>query len=184
MTRIYKGWCIIGVCAALVFFTALIGSANELIIPELEGEPGQIVTAPIILDQVDNLAGIKLSLKYDAGLIKYKKSEKGKSTSSFLHVVNDKKPGALIIVMASATGIKGKNLTLVTLDFEINASIKAKTAAKLDVIELQLMSDKLEDLKYDIKSNPIRINVKSVQPEKKPAAKPDDPPNAPKPDIK
>lgn len=183
MNRNFNQWHMAGVCAALLTLIASAGSADELIIPALTGEPGKTVTVPIVLDKVDNLAGIKISLKYDTGLLQYKKAEKAKSTSSFLHVVNDKKPGLLIIVMASAVGIKGKDLTIMTLDFEVKPSVKEKTAAKLDVSELQLMSDKLKELKYKIKSHPIDINVQSAPSGKAPETKPDNASAAPKPDT-
>jgi hypothetical protein len=59
----------------------------------------------VAIDKVEKLAGLKISLAYPDKTLRFKPAAKTKATSSFMYVVNDKQPGKLIIVMASAKGI-------------------------------------------------------------------------------
>jgi hypothetical protein len=79
----------------------------ELSIPEVSIESGKTAEIPLLIDRIDNLAGVKLVIRYDKELLTYKKGVRGQKTSSLMHVVNDKNPGRLVIVMAGARGIKG-----------------------------------------------------------------------------
>ena len=63
------------------------------------------------IDKADKLAGMKFTIDYPARFLEYKTAQKASAFNSFMQVVNDKKPGRLILVMASATGISGENLT-------------------------------------------------------------------------
>ena len=146
-----------------VVFVVLVHSAQatELYIPKITANPGQIVDIPIMIDQTDNLAGIKLKLPYDDKVLTYIEGNKTKHTSSLMHVVNDKKSGVLIIVMAGAKGIAGKNMPLFVLKFKANQEIKAKVATKLSISELQLMGDDLKDIKCTVKINELLVLPKS-----------------------
>ncbi len=98
-----------------------------------------------IIDQTDNIAGIKVSLQYDPKVIKYYKMTKTKATSPLMHIVNDKTPGTLIIVMAGAKGIKGKKLELFNIAFEkIKKNIKT---VDIKISTIELISDKLKEIK-------------------------------------
>ena len=85
---------------------------TELHIPPLKGIPGESIDIPVMIDQVDNLAGVKLIMRYDPEILTFKKGMRTKYTSSLMHIINDKKPGILIVVMAGAKGIKGKGFFL------------------------------------------------------------------------
>jgi len=108
--------------ATAIILPAAASSATELSIPEINGRAGQIINVPVMIDTVDNLAGVKIVLQYDKTLLTYKSSARTKQTSSLMHIVNDKKPGILIIVMAGAKGIKGKNFSIFSLEFEVKKS--------------------------------------------------------------
>jgi hypothetical protein len=131
--------------------------AAEISIAGITAKPGQTIEMPIMIDKTDNLAGMKLVLRYDASLLTYKKSSKTKHSSSLMHIVNDKKPGILIIVMAGARGIKGKNFPIFTLFFQINSKVTVKTESTIKITESQLMSDKLKNIEYDVKISPLII---------------------------
>jgi hypothetical protein len=139
----------------IAWTTAALGT--ELYIPLVEGKSGQAVHVPIMIDQVDNLAGVKLILKYDPQILTFKKGTKTKQTTSLMHIVNDKKPGLLIVVMAGARGIKGKEFPILKLTFEIKKDLKGNHSTHLKITEAQLMSDQLKDLKTKITLNPIII---------------------------
>jgi len=81
---------------------------TELYVPALKGKSGQNIDIPIMIDKVDNLAGVKLVLQYDPKVLTYKKAAKTEQTSSLMHIVNAKKPGLLIVFMAGPKGINGK----------------------------------------------------------------------------
>ena len=144
----------------VILLTAWAGSAMsaEISIPAVSIRSGQTAEIPIKLDAADNLAGIKLTIKYDAELLTFKQADKSKETSGLMHIVNDKKPGTLIIVMASAKGISGKDFRLVTLSFEAKKGLKEAKTTKIEITESQLMSDQLKDIAHTIKAEAISIS--------------------------
>jgi len=129
----------------------------DLFIPSVEVETGQTIDIPIMLDQVDNLAGVKLVMKYDPNILVFKKSTKTEHTSSLMHIANDKKPGLLIVVMAGPRGIKGKDFSILSLQFDTKKDLKSNHTTLLKITEVQLMSDQLKELTCNIKTNPIKI---------------------------
>lgn len=146
-----------------VIFSAILlhpftAGATTLIIPYVAASPGHTVEIPIMIDQIENLAGIKLILSYDKTALKYVRAVKGKAASSLMHVVNDKKPGQLIIVMAGAKGIKGKDVTLMTLTFKLNPVLSESIKkTEIAVNEIQVMDDRLKEVKCGIKSGGVGI---------------------------
>ena len=150
-----------GLSLILVLALTLIGAdtvcATQLIIPEVSGKPGQVVEVPIRIDEIDNLAGIKLVVTYDAALLTYRKAIKSNHASSLMHIVNDKKPGRLVVVMAGATGIKGKDLPIVTLVFEISTKLEGIASTSMTITESQLMSDTFKDVPHTIEIKPLII---------------------------
>lgn len=131
----------------------------ELTFPAVEIDPGGGFEMPVMVDGVENLAGVKLSLSYDPRVLTFKKAEKTRATTSLMHIVNDKKPGVLIIVMAGARGIKGKKFPLLRLSFEAKTPDNLPHETKIEVKEIQLMSDQLKDLPAKIVSRPILIRI-------------------------
>ena len=132
--------------------------ATEIRISPLTARPGQTIDIPITIDEIDNLAGVKLVMSYDPEILVFKKGAKTKQTDSLMHVVNDKKPGQLIVVMAGARGIKGKNIPIFTLTFEVKSGLKGNHATRIAVTEAQLMSDQLKEIKCSIVVDPITIS--------------------------
>jgi len=129
-----------------------------LCIPPLTITDGQPILTPITIDKAEKLAGVKLVIHYDSTQMTYKTAEKGDAAASFMYVVNDKKPGELIIVMAGAKGISGKDISLITLKFEVVVSEKtdssSQTDSRIKIIEAELMNEKLEYIKFEIRGNP------------------------------
>jgi hypothetical protein len=145
------------VSSALLLVGATAAFAAEIQIPAREGTPGDTVEVPVMIDETDNLAGIKLVMTYDAGTLLFKKAEKTQHTAPLMHIVNDKKPGVLIAVMAGARGIKGKAFALLTLTFQVRPDAKAPGESPFNITEVQLMSDQLKDIKATVKAEPLKI---------------------------
>jgi len=147
------------------FFTGsvcLVYSAEQkaqLIFSKMSVHPGQKIEIPVILNHVPNMAGIKLALKFDKDLLTYVKSEKTKTTASLMHIVNDKHPGKLVIVMAGARGVSVNNQSIMNLFFQVNKKISKSVDTKFKISELQLMSDSLKELDYEFKIHPIHIKA-------------------------
>ena len=153
---------IAGRLISLIFISVVIlwpsiSLAVDLYLPEINAKSGQSIDVPIMIDRVKNLAGVKLVLRYDSGMLKFKKSSKTKKSGSMMHIVNDKKPGRLIIVMAAAKGIKGENFSILNLVFEIKKGLAGKQITLIKIDEVQLMTDQLKEVKCDTKVNPIII---------------------------
>lgn len=104
------------------------------------------------VDGVEKLAGLKISLRYPLEL-QYKAAEKGNDFNSFLHVINDKVPGKIIVVMASAKGVTGKNLPLFTLKFLNSQPATPPPSFPLRITGCELMSDELNDISCKIPGN-------------------------------
>ncbi len=135
-------------------------SATELYIPPLEAQRGRPIDVPIMIDSVDNLAGVKLVMKYDPQILVFRKGSKTEHSSSMMHIVNDKKPGLLIAVMAAAKGIKGKNMPILSFTFDVKKDAAVNPSVRLEIIELQLMSDTLKEIKCTIKIGKLTISGK------------------------
>jgi hypothetical protein len=146
---------IFGMIAFFLYPASVFGA--ELYIPAVTARAGQSIEIPIRIDHIDNLAGVKIVMKYDPNLLIFRKASKTNHTSSLMHIVNDKKPGHLIVVMAGAKGIKGDDFSILTLFFDIKGGIKTNQTTRLKITEVQLMSDELKDLKFTININPIAI---------------------------
>ncbi len=142
---------------AVSLFSISAVSATELYIPEIKAKPGDIVDIPVKMDLVENLAGVKLVLTYDSDVLGFKNAKKTRETSPLMHIVNDKKPGTLVVVMAGAKGINGKKFSIVVLNFEVKKDVKDKKTAKIEITEVQLMNDQLKDIKCNIKVSPLVI---------------------------
>jgi len=143
--------------ALLAMLWAVSAEAVEITIPAVTAEAGQAIEVPVTLDEIDNLAGVKLVLNYDPETLTYKSGMKTKETDSLMHIVNDKKPGVLIIVMAGAKGIQGKNLPIFKLSFEVKKEIKENRTTKISITEFQLMGDDLKERKATVNNHPITI---------------------------
>jgi hypothetical protein len=141
-----------------VCFLASAVYGTELYLPDVKAKPGDSVTIPVMLDAVDNLSGVKLVMKYDKELLVYKGGVKTDETSSLMHIINDKNPGTLIVVMAGAKGIKGKDFAILALGFEVKKDIAGEKSTKIEITEVQMMSDQLKDIKCGVKANSITIS--------------------------
>jgi hypothetical protein len=96
-------------------------------------------------------------ITYDSDILVFKQAEKSKETSSLMHIVNDKIPGRLILVMAGPAGIKGKGVALMMLTFEINKNIRGIRNTQLAITEVQMKNDQLKDIAHTVRIDPLMI---------------------------
>ena len=129
----------------------------EIQIPPVTATAGQPIDIPIMVDEVDNLAGVKLVMTYDPEILTYKAGMKTKETESLMHIVNDRKPGTLIVVMAGARGIKGKEFPIFRLTFDVKKDIKESLTTQISITESQIMGDDLRERKSTFVTHPITI---------------------------
>jgi len=143
-TKKYTHCFILVLIALLPLKTVLAADEASLsFIPKSKDKPEEF---SLVIAQADKIAGMKVILAYDEDLLVFKKAEKSRDTSSFLHVVNDKKPGQVIIVMASAKGVSGNDLPLIHLSFQ-KRSNSTPDKCSVKVTQLQLMTESLQELK-------------------------------------
>jgi len=142
-----------------VFFlsTAWVFGA-ELYIPEIAAKSGQTIDISLKIDKVQDLAGIKIVLKYDSGLFTFIGAEKTEFTSPLMHVVNDKTPGRLILVMAGAKGISGKDIALLLLKFKVTKQLRTQQATRFDISGAELMSAELKNIDCTTRVNRLLIS--------------------------
>ncbi len=144
-------------CDLTIFGTAT-AWGTEVYIPGLKARTGESVDVPIVIDRVDNLAGLKLIMKYDPKILTFKKGVKTKHSDSLMHIINDKKPGRLIVVMAEAKGIAGKDFAILNLTFDIKVGLQGNHATTIEISDLEMMSDELKKIECNIKVNPLIIS--------------------------
>lgn len=151
---------IIGAAAFLILSAAVSvrpACAVEIRVPATRASAGHSVKVPVVIDRIDNLAGMKLVVRYDKEAMTYRSTEKAAQANTLIHIVNDKRPGTLIVVMAGAQGIKGENLQILTFTFDVGADVKVGAALPVNIVESQLMSDRLKDIDHQTTDGFIEI---------------------------
>ncbi len=133
-------------CAMIFLFQPGLLRASDAqlsLVPQSPENPGNIA---LVIDHAEKIAGLKIIFTYDSNLLSFVKATKAKATSSFMHVVNDKSPGKIIVVMASAKGITGDNLPLLHLEFTRTENFPDKVRT-ISVNQVQLMDENLKEIK-------------------------------------
>lgn len=125
--------------------------------PDLTVTAGNPVTVPIMIDEANDIAGVKIVVSYDADLLEFKTAGKTEYSNSMLHVVNDQTPGILIIVMAGAQGIRGKSLAFLELSFLVQNEVPRATTTNLKISGIELVTEGLEKVEATVKTSPITI---------------------------
>lgn len=78
-------------------------------------------------------------------------AQKSSATNSFMHIANDKKDGQVIVVMASAKGISGKDVELMTLDYKPAQQDAKNSKPALQITQCQLMGEDLKEITCSFK---------------------------------
>lgn len=140
--------------------TPVVGAQSKpyIHIPPLKARAGETINVQVMVDCIEKMAGVKLSLRYDAALLTYVSTQKPAQASAMLHIVNAKQPGKLILVMAGARGIRIKNAPLATFTFQVTATVSPPKEFLLEITELQLMSEQLKEIIGFVKNGKIQID--------------------------
>ncbi|MBI9085334.1 MAG: hypothetical protein JEZ11_17195 [Desulfobacterales bacterium] len=136
---------------------------TEIFIPPTRAEADGTVVVSVMIDQVDNLAGIELVIRYDPGMLQYRKAAKTRQTKSLIHVVNAKKPGQLKLVMAGAKGIKGADFAVARIEFAATPQATAQTTV-VAIEAVQLMNDQLKGIDCQVKNGSVVIAAAPLRP--------------------
>jgi hypothetical protein len=136
---------VIGISIFSVSISCYANNAKLSFVPETSEN---LIKLALVIDHAEKIAGMKVTIAYDNNHLTFIKAEKSPITSSFMHVTNDKNPGKLIIVMASARGISGENIPLIHLEFTKSLNTDRQTQ-KISVIQIQLMDENLQEIQAD-----------------------------------
>ena len=112
---------------------------------------------PVVVDKAEKMAGVKLVMTYDRDLLSFKKASKTDKTSSLLHVVNDKQPGKVIVVMAGAKGIDGEKFPILTLSFDVKAGLEKETKTEIKITGAEMVAESLVNIDCDLKAGVLTI---------------------------
>jgi hypothetical protein len=143
--------------ACLTLSRPVKASTAELVIPAVEACEDQMVAIPIKMRNAGNLAGVRLILEYEPRHLAYDHAAKTTASNAFVHVVNEKRPGVLIVVMAGAKGIEQQDYTLLHLYFQARKTTAGRVVSKIRIHEFEAMDDQLKRLECDLKINPLTI---------------------------
>ena len=109
----------------------------------------------LVIDQAEKIAGMKVVVSFNPNTLVLKTAEKSEETSSFLHVVNDSVPGRVVFVMASATGVSGKDLALCHFEFSRVNHTKQQNDI-ISVTQIEIMSEDLNNINSNHPSFTLR----------------------------
>ncbi len=156
--RILGKVCVALAALVLAACVAMSVHASEISVASASAVSGKSVELPVVVDKAEKMAGVKLVMTYDSDLLSFKKAAKTKDTSSLLHVVNDKQPGKVIVVMAGAKGIDGEKLSILTLSFEVKAGVEKETKTEIKITGAEMVAESLDNIDCDLKSGVLTIN--------------------------
>jgi hypothetical protein len=148
----YSFWAFLTLAFYLFDITPL--QAANLVLSTTSTAGSEVIELHI--DKAEKLAGMKFTIDYPARFLEYKTAQKASAFNSFMQVVNDKKPGRLILVMASATGISGENLKIFELTFTRSIQ-NLPSSLKIEPTECQLMSESLQEI--PCQTSPLTVSI-------------------------
>ena len=130
--------------------------ALEISIPPTAITAGETTKIHLNIDKASNLAGVRLILSYNSTELSYAGALITPQTAQMMYVVNERKPGELIIVMAGAQGVSGDNFSILDLSFKAK-QLKSKIMSQIVINDAQLMSGQFKDLPHTLKTYPVTI---------------------------
>lgn len=137
----------ISACLFILLLYILPANSAEIIVtPGIQIEGPEVRSLVFSVHAAPKLAGVKLVLEFNPSEYTYTTLRKTKATQNMMHVVNDKHPGKLIVVMASATGQSASNVDLFTLAFTSQGTPPKSAGLALKVTKVELMSSDLVEI--------------------------------------
>ncbi len=137
------------IVAGILAMSASAGAA-ELRIEDAKIFPNGSVQVPVVIQNVDDLCGLKMVVWYDQDRLKFSKFIKASEVRSFLHMVNDKVAGILVVSMAGAKGVGAEMLPICTLKFELKPTTGRQKITPFLVRESRLIGEALEEIAHEV----------------------------------
>jgi hypothetical protein len=147
----------------LALILAGTAAAAEIVVGQADGKPGESVTVPVYAKGVENLAGVKLVLTYDPDKLTFEQADKTPLTTSLMHIVNSKKAGRLIVVMAGARGVNAEDGTILDLRFRVPEGQTDSATAEIKLQQVEVMSDKLKEVAADGVAGGVRLGGEAAE---------------------
>ena len=119
----------------------------------------QEVRLEVVLDDVPNLAGLKLVLEYDPEILEYAGLRKATVAGSLMHMVNPRQAGRVIVVMAGARGIALDNEPIMEVAFRLK-DLEGKDvpeATEVRIPEVEAMTDTLKNIPMRVAHGQVRM---------------------------
>lgn len=146
-------------CTVGLWIVALEAMASGALVtvstPNMSGEPGSIVTVPILIDQAADLHSFDLEIFYDTSILDLANSDVkiGSLTSGWPITANVNDVTGLVLITGSAPySLAGGSGSLFTLDFHIPASVTSGSSI-IDVGPRQEYGWGLNDGEIPMNSN-------------------------------
>lgn len=130
-------------------------SETEIFIPEMAVNAGARVKVPIAVTKLDDIAGIRLRVRYDPGAVRFLSGVSG--IRSFIDVINNKKAGELLVVMAGPKGVTTGQRKIYHLAFEMNDSAKKENMPPFYITDAEMMNSKLKQVPCIVKIKDISV---------------------------
>jgi len=136
----------------------LAADKGQVELPKLTAKPGEVISLPLTVKNVDNLAGLKIILNYDSDLLNYKGLQKADIVKSLMHTVNSGVKDKLIVVMAGAKGKKIENAPVLKLKFKLAPKgFNNKQTINININSIKIMSDELNKTEVDLQHGKIKV---------------------------
>lgn len=147
----------VGLVLAALLFAGTAGAA-EIMVGGATAGAGETVKIPVQARGIENLAGVKLVMTYDADKLTFEAANKTPLTTSLMHIVNSKKAGRLIVVMAGARGVSAKDGVILDLRFRVPDGETDPNTTRIQLREVQVMSDQLKEIAVEGKDGEVALN--------------------------
>ncbi len=131
---------------ALFSFSSLVYAAEVSLVLVAPTSSSPQYRVSVKIDQADKLAGLKIIITHDKKQFEFVKSQKSAATNSFMHIANDKKDGQVVVVMASAKGVSGKDVNLLDLEYKSAQQDAGGSPPVLKITQCELMSEDLKEI--------------------------------------
>ncbi len=129
-------------CHSLLILPTYVAAAD---ITVTASKTNTTVTYRISANEINLLAGIKITINFSPETLSYISHKTLASLNNFMNVINDKIPGKLILVAASAQGVSGKLLNLFELEFN-TVNPNHNTSESFKLVECEMMDENLKSI--------------------------------------
>lgn len=128
----------------------------QISLPERHGPPGSILSIPLRISDVQNLAGGEILLEFDTNLLEFKSIDSMLTENNF-HMVSGQRDNHIAITFARANGITMNMLTVCNLSIRVKRSAAPNSTSELTIKSTVLYDESLNEIPCDIEHGVIKI---------------------------